>query len=263
MTPSIPVLVGILVGVGCSAPAAASTFEGAIAGRIAAFERLVSSVRVETQQEATSARTGAHAEEASYRALASAMVNTDNAVEVRRAQQRFETMQTAVAGSCADVAASLQADAASAKVGGIMTSIADQERAWASNGGARVSIMAGTQAVRQSHFCSASEAASGLCDAGAHLRFGGVPAGDSDVSPFMLRMNNGVRSYGDIEAQAGMIYMDNLLPMPTIPTQAEAEAMGSAGRIARASAMRELAIISLGRASVGSLIARGLEGGAE
>ena len=255
---------GLALLIGGASTASAAAFETAMTARIFTFERLLSSLKIETKQEPTSTRTASYAEQASYKALANSITEVDRAAEVRRAMQRYESMQTAVSGSCSDVAASKNATRAESNASGIMATVSQQERKWASEGGSRVDIMAGTQSARQSFLCSSSEAAAGLCEEGAHRRFGGVPAGDSDVSTFMLRTNNnGVRSYGDVEAQVGMIYMDNLLPMPTIPKKSEADKAGITQQIDRASAMRQLAIISLGRASVSSLIVRGLEGGTE
>lgn len=259
-----PASLGLAVLIASNGAAGAVTFEAAMTARIAAVERLISALAIETKQESSSTSTGLQAENASYRALASSMGEVDRAFALREAQKRYESMTTAVAGACADTSASKQAALADVKVSTIMDNLADQEKEWAADGGNRVDVMAGTQSVRESYFCSDSEKGAGLCDSEAHSRFGGVPAGDSDVAPFMLRMNDdGVRSYGDVEAQAGMVYMDNLLPLPTMPSKSDAASVGVVAQMRRAEAMRQMAIISLGRAQVGNLIARGLEGGTD
>jgi len=241
--------------------ASAQAYETAAAARAVAFERLVSAVRIETRQESYGAQQVTTAEAASYKAMATSFGEVDRALQVREAMRTYESMQTAVGGACADVEANKLAGRAGQNNSDIMAAITEQERNWVQDGGSRVSIMAGTQSARESFLCSADEAAAGLCEQGAHLNFGAIAAGDTDASPFLLRSNGGARSYGNIEAQVGMIYMDTLLPLPSIPPAGEAT--GMTDRLSRAEAMRQMAIISLGRASVGGIIVRGLEGGVE
>jgi hypothetical protein len=244
----MPRMVTVLAVMAASvAPSAmAQSFETAMASWGQSVERAVSALKIDTRQESLSTRQVSVSEHGALKAMASSMGQVDRALAVRAAQQRYEeTMQTAVGGACADVAANRLAQRADETATEIRERLRQQERDWNSDGGNRVSVMAGTQSVRESAFCSAEEAAAGLCVEEAHQMVGTIPAGDSNAAPFLLRSNNGQRSYGNIEAQAGLIYMDNLLPMPTMPSVAEAHESGNEARLLRAEAMRQQALISM------------------
>ena len=241
----------------------AQTYEAAAASRALAFERLISSVKIETRQEAVTSDQVSLAENASLKALATSTGEVDRALAVREAMQRYESMQTGVAGACSDVEGNKLTERATGNAQSVMSALTEQERKWIEDGGSRVDILSGTQSARESFLCSGSEMAAGLCSQEAASGFGGIAAGDSDASTFLLRGNGGARSYGDVEAMVGLIYMDTLLPLPNLASRDEASESGVAGGLLRATGMREMALISLGRLSMGGIIARGLEGGTE
>lgn len=246
-----------------SGPAAAQVggFETAMVGWFQSIERMISGIAVNTKQESTSSGQQATVSNEVKKAAAETMLDVDRRMAVREAQQKFESMQTAVAGLCNDVQTTKEADKAKALSGTISTNLGSAERDWNRDGGSRTEVLAQSQALRAGPLCPAGEAALGLCDKDAGKYVGGFPAGDTDPATFLLSGQYGKRTYGTAEAEVGMIYADTLLPMVTMKSKAEAAKAGVSGLVDRADARHQQAIISLGRKALTDVILRGIEGG--
>lgn len=236
-------------------------FEGSMSEWMLQIERMISAVKVEVRQDNTSAGQQASVSRDTDKASAYSFVETDAKLALNNARQRYESMQTAVAGLCGDVEANRAVAKAEDLTSGLSVGQGDFEARWNRDGGRRVDVLAATQSLREGPLCPYGEAALGLCDPNTDQYVGGYRAGDTDAGIFLLRNQYGQRRYGNAEAESGMIYKDTLAPMATIQSQADAEAGGTAARAARIGARREQALISLARSALDDVILRGLEGG--
>ena len=106
---------------------------------------------------------------------------------------------------------------------------------------------------RQKVYCSAEEHAADLCGgSSARNEAGGTPAGDTDPSAWMT-----VRSYGSQKALDGANFIDSVAALPRLhksPSTARQrnESLAAIHRIRR---------LTLARAALADVLARGLEGG--
>ena len=235
----------------------AQTFEPAFAAWFANAERLISSVRVDTRQHSVSSEQTAVASSGAAKGLARTIVEMDVATQVREVVTEAESMQTGVAGLCANVDMAAAAGIASDGDADVRAAATRYERDWMAGGGSRAESLAATQAIRLGVMCSASEMELGLCEEGAEDMTGVVPAGDTNPQTWLLR-----RSYGTQEAEVGAIYVDTLAPPPTMGSAQEAAASVDA-LLRRAEARRQMALVSMARGAVLDVVIGGLEGGTE
>ena len=235
----------------------AETFEPAFAAWVVNAERMISSVRIDTQQHSVSAEQTTVAAKGAAKGLARTIVEVEVAAQMREVMTEAESMQTGVAGLCANVNMSSAAGLASESDADVRAAATQYERDWMAEGGSRAENLAATQAIRLGVMCSASEMELGLCEEGAEEMTGVVPAGDTNAQTWLLR-----RSYGTQEAEIGAIYVDTLAPPPTIESAGEA-ASSVDGLLRRAEARRQMALVSMARGAVLDVVIDGLEGGTQ
>lgn len=255
MNRSLAILAVSGVLVGTQAPA--QTFEAAFASWFASTERAISAVRVDTQQHSVSAQQTAAGANSSMKALASTMIEQSVIRQSRQAINDAESMQTGVSGLCSNVAVAESQSRATTASENVQGAITGFEEDWAANGGSRTEMLAATQDIRRGVLCSRAEMEAGFCDPEAENMTGVVPAGDTNVTPWLLR-----RSYGTQEAELGSLYVDTIAPPPTIQPLADAQTSVDQ-LLRRAEARRQMALISIARGAMMDVVVSGMEGGLE
>ncbi|MFG1270540.1 hypothetical protein V5F40_21560 [Xanthobacter sp. DSM 14520] len=215
-------------------------------------ERLVSAVKVSTKQVDATPDSSRTAESQSRQALAASL--GQHAVNARAAQAKaaYGANTAQGYGVCAakfGMQSNAIAEKSSAKVA---QAVASADQAWLTSGGDASARAVSLLEARRTFYCTKEERqALGWC--GGTAATGGMPAGDTNAAPFMLR-----RDIGPEEAVTAGDYIDTVAPLPTVKAQVRDGA--EAGD--RLQARRQAAFMTAARGAFYSVVA-GAVGGDE
>lgn len=180
-----------------------------------AFRQLMSALKIDTNQNQTASEQFATGVRKSNEAVSSTIIQHKKNIETAIAKENFsyETGQ----GYKACMVQEAQSDVYEASKS--RRSYADDSRTfdnnWFDSGGGRYSDnVSSIIALRKEVYCSSDEAKTIGCD----LKQRGVPAGNSNSSPWLIS-----RDYGAEEAMTGFDFIDTIAPLPTVPSKEQAD----------------------------------------
>lgn len=215
-------------------------------------ELLVSAVKVSTKQVDATPDTNRTMESQSRQALAAVLgqhgVNA-RAVQAKTAYGASTAQGYGVCASKFGMQSNAIAEKSSAKVA---QAVAAADQTWLTSGGDASARAVSLLEARRTFYCTKEERQTlGWCSGSAAAS--GMPAGDTDAAPFMLR-----RDLGPEEAMTAGDYIDTVAPLPTVKAQARNGA--EAGD--RLQARRQAAFMTAARGAFYSVVA-GAVGGDE
>ncbi len=225
------------------APAAAFTLQWELS-----LQRLMSGMKVSAAQSSAAASQTTTGFKSAAEAAASTIVSQDNALRLAQARHLygFDT-GTGYAACSVNLTVSQERDAR-ASATRVRQVFAEADRRWLTSGGDAAERLGDTLRLRKTFYCTAAEQATGWCKG---AKPGGVGAGDSDASPWLLN-----RDYGAEEVMTAADYLDVVAPLPTVnpsPRNAEED-------LALIQARRQGAFMSGARAVLVGVITGGMGG---
>lgn len=242
----------ILLMLGGSSPALA---QAEMAAWQLAAERLISAMKVNTLQRSTSSQYRSTADVQARTALSSALQAQGAGTRTYEIRSAYGPETGQGYGVCAAKYPMQSWAGAERASTNVAVAFGDADRAWLATGGSAAGRAAELTNSRKTFYCTDEErkALPTWCaqDAGAKR---GIPAGDTNAAPFMLRPD-----IGPEEALTAADYIDTVAPLPTVKTQAST----FEERQAQVQARRQGAFLSASRSAFGAVVAGHMGGDGE